>query len=752
MLSHILFLFYVPLLLVLIIPQRVMASSPSGTATGGANTIESFIRRKLAAGEKPNRLINEKSPYLLQHAFNPVNWYPWGEEAFAIARLQNKLVFLSIGYSTCHWCHVMARESFENQAIADILNRYFICIKVDREERPDIDQIYMTFTNALTGSGGWPLSVFLTPDRKPVYAGTYFPPEAKYGRPGFADMLNSLQKMWTDDQAGVMENGDRIVSQLEEQLLVRQEAVELSSRTLANGYRELEESYDETDGGFGRAPKFPRPSTLNFLLRYYHRTKEPDALQMVLHTLEKMSEGGIHDHIGGGFHRYSVDSQWHVPHFEKMLYDQAQLAVSYLEAYQLSRAPIYEESARDILDFVLNEMTDPTGGFYSALDADSAEPGKPDSHREGAFYVWTAQEIAALLPPETVPIFNYYYGVEEKGNVSVDPHDEFTNRNILHISHSLRQTADTFNRKVDTVKRILAEARQVLDKERNSRPRPHLDDKIITSWNGLMIGAYARGFQVLNDERYLHAAEKAAAFIQTTLYDSETNTLLRRYRDKTAGLRAQLTDYVFLAHGLLDLYEASFDSRWLEFAIQLTDKQVELFADKNGAGFYDTAGKETGLLLRIKDEYDGAEPSGNSIAVLNLLRLGQATDNDSWKNLARTTFEAFSKTMQEQPGSMPQMMAAFDFQLQKPKQIVIAGNPDSEDTKAMQKQIFSRFAPNKVVLVNDGGKGLEILSEYLPLISAMKMIGNRATAYVCLDYSCKKLTTDPEELREILRQ
>ncbi len=716
------------------------------------NTAAAFVAKELAEGKKPNRLIDEKSPYLLQHAFNPVDWYPWGEEAFEKARSEDKPIFVSIGYSTCHWCHVMERESFENPEIAALMNKYFINIKIDREERPDVDRVYMSATQAMTGGGGWPMSVFLTHDLKPFYAGTYFPPESRHGRPGFPDLLEGIHRAWVENRGKVQESADQITEHLQKNSAPESSDLVLDKDLLKTAYDQVAGSYDTRYGGFGGAPKFPRPVIFNFLLRYFHRSKDNMALEMSLETLRKMAEGGMHDQIGGGFHRYSVDGQWRVPHFEKMLYDQAQLAVSYLEAYQITKDSYFADVAQDILDYVLRDMVDSRGGFHSAEDADSPLPENPEDHGEGAFYVWTKKEMFDILGSDAGEIFSFRYGVEEAGNALSDPLNEFTGKNLLYVANSLDSMAARFERPVSDIERILHEARQKLFAVRSKRPRPHLDDKVITSWNGLMIGAFARGYQVLNQPRYLEAAERAANFVMSDLYDSGKKILLRRYRDGASGLEAHLNDYAFLVNGLLDLYEASLDVKWLVHALELTEKQVSLFWDEEAGGFYDTSGKDKTVLLRMKEDYDGAEPTGNSIAALNLLRLSQMTDNEDWYQKGAKTVSAFGNRLQQIPSAMPQMLAALDYRLDKPKQIIIAGKPGADDTQKMLAEVYERYIPNKIILLADGGKAQKVLAKHLPFIESVSMIDGKATAYICENYVCHLPTSDVDVMVGLLEE
>ncbi|PYJ90630.1 MAG: thioredoxin domain-containing protein, partial [Verrucomicrobia bacterium] len=540
---------------------------------------DTFAEHTPVRSEHTNRLAHEKSPYLLQHAHNPVDWYPWGEEAFAKAHRENKPIFLSVGYSTCHWCHVMAHESFENEEVAAIMNREFVNIKVDREERPDVDRVYMTFVQATTGGGGWPMSVWLTPDLKPFVGGTYFPPQDRYGQPGFKKVLERIATAWKENHDNIVEQGGKIVAALQESQSAAPTQGEIDAATLEAAYRQIDRSYDPKEGGFGNAPKFPRPVTLNFLTRSYARDPKSEsgkhALEMALFTLRKMAAGGMHDHIGGGFHRYSVDRYWHVPHFEKMLYDQAQLAVAYLDAFQITRDTQYEAIARDTLDYVARDMTSKEGGFFSAEDADSpvvAGIGDPGHGKtaEGAFYIWTKKEIDAALG-DAAEIFDFHYGVQAHGNApeGSDPHDEFRGKNILIERHTIAETAEHFRKTKEEIAKALAQGREKLFAIRAQRPRPHLDDKIIAAWNGLMISAYSRAAQALDDPPYLEIATRAAKFLQANLYDSSRKILYRNYREGRSDIGGFADDYAFVIQALLDLYEASFDIEWLKFAMEL---------------------------------------------------------------------------------------------------------------------------------------------------------------------------------------
>ncbi|MEW6517887.1 MAG: thioredoxin domain-containing protein [Thermodesulfobacteriota bacterium] len=701
-----------------------------------------------ARPRQPNRLINEKSPYLQQHAYNPVEWLPWGEEAFARASRENKPVFLSVGYSTCHWCHVMAHESFEDDEIAECLNQNFISIKVDREERPDIDRIYMAATQALTGGGGWPMSVFLLPDRTPFYAGTYFPPRSAHGRPGFLDLLQALHQAWQGDPARVRQAAASMAGHLQS-LAAAGEQGKVDARVPDTAFNQLAGIYDRKFGGFRPAPKFPRPVTFSFLLRYA-RGRDDRARLMTLETLRRMAEGGMYDLLGGGFHRYSVDEQWRVPHFEKMLYDQAQLVVAYFEAFQISHDPFYQRIATETLDYVLRDLTDSRGGFFSAEDADSAEPDDPRQHGEGAFYTWKEQEIAAILGSEAAAIFNFHYGVKAGGNALADPLGEFTGKNILYTAHTLAETAAHCGRSEEDVKQVLAAARQQLTRTRAARPRPHLDDKVLCAWNGLMISALAKGFQLTGNTAYLQGAQHSADFILTTLVAPGSGALLRRYRQGEAGLAAQLDDYAFFVQGLLDLYEASFAITYLQRAIELTRQQIELFADKAGGGFFETTDQDASLLLRMKADYDSAEPAANSVAALNLLRLAPFVEED-WRQRAAGTIDAFAAQLNENPTAMPLMLVALDFLQTSPGQIIIAGRPDAPDTRAMLAAVQAIFLPHTMLLLADGGPGQQFLSEKIPAITGLAPQHGRACAHVCRNRTCSLPTTDIEELVKMLR-
>ncbi len=701
-----------------------------------------------------NRLADEKSPYLLQHAHNPVDWYPWGPEAFAKAKRENKPIFLSVGYSTCHWCHVMEHESFENPEIAKVMNDNFVSIKVDREERPDVDRVYMAFVQATTGGGGWPMNVWLTPDLKPFVGGTYFPPEDRDGLPGFKRVLTQLAEAWQKDRDKITSSAQKIVEALQQGEAGTKSDGKLDADLATKAYQQLAGSFDEKLGGFGPAPKFPRSVTFNFLLQFYaDRPNTPEgkrALEMTLTTLRKMAEGGIHDHLGGGFHRYAVDKFWHVPHFEKMLYDQAQLARSYLDAFQITREPVFEKTARDILAYVQRDMTDKAGGFYSAEDADSQLARDKPEHAEGAFYVWTQEEIDQLLSPEQARVFDDFYGVEPKGNAPEDPQGEFKNKNILIQRRTIVEAAKKFGLTNDEVEQLLTESREILFAARAKRPRPQRDDKIVTAWNGLMLSAFARAYQVLGDRAYLEAANNAADFVKEKLYRAETNTLRRSYREGTSEVEGFADDYAFLIAGLLDLYEASFDTSRIAWALQLQERQNELFWDEKAGGYFSTSGKDPNVLLRMKEDYDGAEPSPNSIAATNLLRLAALLDKSEARSRAERTLHAFDAQLERAPSAMPQMLVALDRFRSKPEQIVIAGKLDAPETAAMLREVHRHFLPKKILILADGGVGQEFFGDQVEFMKSISSTDGKATAYVCENFVCQLPTTDTQKLASLL--
>ncbi|MHC4666229.1 MAG: thioredoxin domain-containing protein [Planctomycetota bacterium] len=680
-----------------------------------------------------NKLINESSPYLLQHAHNPVDWYPWGDEALERAKREDKPIFLSIGYSTCHWCHVMERESFADERIAKIINEHFVSIKVDREQRPDVDAVYMNAVQMMTGSGGWPLSVFLTPEGKPFYGGTYFPPNDVYGRPSFEKVLLTIAEAWKDRRAELMESAGKtsgVLAGLSEQAAQEK----LSADVLKNAYSYLERTFDGAYSGFGGAPKFPQAGNLSMLLAYWHRTGEARALAMVEKTLDAMAKGGIYDHIGGGFHRYSTDARWLVPHFEKMLYDQALLSRVYIQAYQATGNEDYAQTAREVFDYVLRDMTASQGGFYSAEDADS-------EGREGLFYVWTPQEIERVLGADHTKVFAEYYRVTEKGNFE-------NNKTILNIAEPLVEVAKRLKKDPADVEGIIQQSRAKLLAHRAKRIRPHRDDKVIAGWNGLMIASMARGGAVLQEPRYVTAAEKAGEFVLSKL--RRDGRLMRYYRDGKVAGPGFLDDYAFVIMGLLDLYEATFDARWLAEAQKLTEQMIQQFGDKEAGAFF-LAGKDAdSLIVRNKPGYDGAVPSGNSIAALTLLKLGRLTMEQRFTEPGERVLQAFSGQMVQSPALLTAMLIALDFSLGPTQEIVIAGDPGQADTKEMLRTVRSRFLPRAVVLLHGAGKAGEAIEKEVAFLRGQVAIDGKATAYVCENYVCRRPVNSVSELEGLL--
>ena len=697
-----------------------------------------------------NRLAHEKSPYLLQHAHNPVDWYPWGEEAFSQARKEDKPIFLSIGYSTCHWCHVMAHETFEDPKAAAVMNELFVNIKVDREERPDVDRVYMTFVQATTGSGGWPMSVWLQPDLKPIVGGTYFPPDDRYGRRGFVSVCRTVADAWKNQREKVEAQGERILGALRAHAEVEAPVVPTDAKrtppadVMREALKPYAATFDAEYGGFRDAPKFPRPVTLALLARVQARLagKSPDeskqARAMLLATLDGMAAGGVHDHLGGGFHRYSVDRFWHVPHFEKMLYDQAQLAVAYLEAFQITGDARQAAVVRDVLDYVSRDLGAPEGGFYCAEDADSLlAAGRPE-HAEGAFYVWTKQEVDDVLGSQDSPPFCAHYDVRADGNApeGSDPQGEFPGKNILFARSGERPDA------------ALDESRRKLFDVRAKRPRPHLDDKILTAWNGLMISAFARAFQVLGNTDDLQKARRAAAFLRQNLYRDQDGVLLRSYRQGSGTVEGFADDYAFLIQGLLDLYEAEADPAHLRWAERLQATQDERFGDPVAGGYFSTSARDANVLLRLKENNDNAEPAASSVAAFNLARLADLTGRDAYRARAEKTVGAFgtAQSPMRTAQAMPLMLAAADFLADPPRQVLVVGPRDRADTRAMLAAVHRHFVPNKVVLFADGNEGLNALAEAHPYLQGAVMQDGKATAYLCEGGACQLPTTDPEKL------
>ncbi|HEX5418035.1 MAG TPA: thioredoxin domain-containing protein, partial [Chloroflexota bacterium] len=658
-----------------------------------------------------NRLIHETSPYLRQHAHNPVDWYPWGDEAIQKARAEKKPILLSIGYAACHWCHVMERESFEDPQTAQVMNRFFVPIKVDREERPDLDSIYMEIVQAMTGSGGWPMTVFLTPDLVPFYAGTYFPPVDRHGLPSFQRVMLSLADAWTNRPADLAQTVDQVRDFLGGRKIRPAPDAVLGTEILDRAAAQVQASFDSVNGGFGRAPKFPQPMILEFLLRQYHRTGDTTALTVAQRTLQRMARGGMYDQVGGGFHRYAVDAVWLVPHFEKMLYDNAQLAAVYLDAYQVTGNRFYRRIAEETLDYVQREMTSPEGGFYSSQDADS-------EGEEGKFYVWSLEEIRKALDPLDARIVELSYGVTEAGN--------FEGKNILYLAREPEQVGTMVGLPADEVAQRLAAARVHLYTVRSERVWPGRDEKILTAWNGLMIRAFARGARILGRDDYRQTAERAAGFVLGSL--AKDGRLLRSYKDNIAKLNGYLEDYAFLADGLLALYEATFDPRWFREARQLTDSMVTWFWDAGG-GFYDTSTDHEALITRPRDLTDNATPAGNSLAAAVLVRLGSYTGDESLRERARSIFAPLAEAMAEQPLAFGRLLCALDQSLAPPREVAIVGEPDAVDTRALIEVIDEAYRPNLAVALKRPGDTLA--EQAIPLLQDRTARDGKATAYVC---------------------
>jgi uncharacterized protein len=698
-----------------------------------------------------NRLARERSPYLLQHAGNPVDWYPWGDEAFEKARRENKPIFLSIGYSTCHWCHVMEHESFESQEVAAALNADFVSIKVDREERPDVDRVYMTFVQSTTGSGGWPMTVFLTPDLKPFFGGTYFPPQSKWGRPGFMDLLGEIGRVWTHDRARVdfaaAELFDRLKSVAGADGRSQAESTIAGPDALSEAVEQYQMAFDRRHGGFGDAPKFPRPSELLFLLREHARTGAQPPLLMVTETLRAMALGGMRDLVGGGFHRYSVDAEWRVPHFEKMLYDQAQLVLAYLEAAQATGDDFFAVVAEDTLAYVALDMRDSAGGFYSAEDADSVgTDGGPK--KEGAFYIWSDAEIGSLLGNDAA-VIRLRFGIEPDGNAPQDPQGEFTRQNLLYTARSIEEVAAETGQTPEQVVATLDRTRQILFEARARRPRPHLDDKVVTSWNGLMIAAFARAARVLPDRpraaEWLKTAQSAAQFIRDHLWRAADGTLLRRYRDgDAAGIDGYAEDYASLIWGVLELFQADGDPAWLSWARELQAQQDARFWDDKEAGWFSTTGLDPSVLLRLKEDYDGAEPSAGSVSVLNLMTLAHLVDDGEARKKVERTLGRYGERAGRAARVIPMMLAGLSTWHAGATQVVVFG--DGQDTASLRAEIARHYLPFAVIVPVTPGDRQRTLAAAMPFVGSMKQKEGRATVFVCRDFACREPVTAAEAL------
>jgi len=691
-----------------------------------------------------NKLINERSPYLLQHAYNPVDWHAWNDEAFEKARKEDKPIFLSIGYSTCHWCHVMEHESFEDSTVAQLMNDAFVCIKVDREERPDIDNIYMTVCQMMTGSGGWPLTIVMTPDKKPFFAATYIPKETRFNRMGMIELIPRIADVWQNRRQEVLQSADKITAGLRRSSEHAESGRQLSDITLTAAFDDLKGSFDDRHGGFGAQRKFPIPHNLLFLLRYWDRTGEDRALSMVEQTLAAMRLGGIFDHVGYGFHRYSTDPQWLLPHFEKMLYDQALIAMAYTEAYQVTGKQECANTARETFSYVLRDMTSPNGGFYSAEDADS-------EGEEGKFYVWTDTEVRDILDADEAEAFTSAYNIQPEGNFKEESTGHATGTNIPHFTKSLAEIAKEMGVEELHLSEVLKRSRVKLFEHREKRIHPLKDDKILTDWNGLMIAALSKAAQVFNDEEYLTAATRSADFLLDSMR-TDGGALLHRYREGSAEIDGYVDDYAFLIWGLIELYETTFDVKYLRAAIELNGYLIEHFWDESEGGFFFTADDSEELIHRTKDIYDGAVPSGNSVGMLNLLRLGKITADASLEQRAAQLAETFSGSVSRSPSNFTQMMIALDFATGSSYEVVIVGKPDSKDTKDMLAALTSQYAPNKVVLLKPTDQSKPDIAELAEYTGNHSSIDGKSTAYVCLNYNCKLPTTDPDEMLRLLKE
>jgi uncharacterized protein YyaL (SSP411 family) len=677
--------------------------------------------------ELTNHLINETSPYLLQHAHNPVDWFPWGEAALETARREQKPILLSIGYSACHWCHVMEHESFENEAIAKLMNENFVNIKVDREERPDLDQIYMSAVQMMTHHGGWPMTVFLTPDCVPFYAGTYFPPEDRYNMPGFPRVLLSVADAYRERPEDIQQTAASVLSELKRSATGAESSESLSTELLDSAFRGMIKNYDSTHGGFGGAPKFPPAMSLEFLLHTYYGTGEARALEIVAHTCKKMAEGGIYDQLGGGFHRYATDARWLVPHFEKMLYDNALLARLYLHYYQVSRDESARIVAEGILDYVVREMTNAGGGFYSTQDADSEGV-------EGKFFVWSRNEINELLGETDAALFAAYYNVTVPGN--------FEGENILNVTRPLSEVATSEKVTIEQLTKTLASSRKRLFESREQRVKPARDEKILTAWNGLMLAGFAEAAAILNRADYLDVAKKNAQFVLDNL--RRDRLLLRTYKDGQAKLNAYLEDYAFLIDGLVTLFETSGELQWLEQAQELTTTMIDEFWDDEEGGFFYTGRSHENLIVRSKDFFDNATPSGNSVAADVLLRIGLLTENADYQRRAATILRLMASTVQRYPSGFGRLLCAFDFYLGTPKEIALVGDQGEPETQALQVEIWRQYLPNKVVAL--GSPGDVEAANLVALLRERPQMHGKATAYLCEHFACKNPTNDPKEL------
>ena len=691
-----------------------------------------------------NKLIYEKSPYLRQHAHQPVNWYPWTEEALDRARKENKPIFLSIGYSACHWCHVMAHESFDDPEIGRLINQIFIPIKVDREERPDIDKLYMQAAILMTGSGGWPLTIFLTPDKKPFFAATYIPKENQYGHIGLKGILKQVEDLWKSKRDTILQQGNKLISALQENsIILKGEA--LTEETLGKAFHASSVRYDRQSGGFGKAPKFPSPHHLLFLLRYWNRTGNKHALIMVEKTLLSMQKGGIFDHVGFGFHRYSTDKNWILPHFEKMLYDQALLAIAYLEAFQATGKDVFQETVRKILEYVLRDMTSDEGGFYTAEDADS-------EGEEGKFYLWTEEELKEVLEKDELSFIQKYFHIKSEGNLSAMGYsrDIFGKRNIIYRDDFEKSAIDYSDCRGKAWIEKWNRIRQKLSKIRKKRIPPEKDTKILTDWNGLMIAALAKAGRILEEDLFIQAAKKATDFIFSNLVSNEYH-LFHRYREEDADIQGYLDDYAFLIWGLLELYETTFCTEYLQKSLDLSGILLSEFWDEKNGGFYFTSKQTETLLIRQKEAYDAAIPSGNSVALCNLLKLAHLTGNEEFNNKAYQIVKSFSPLVEQNPSAYTCFLIGVDLIIGPTFEVIIIGNPDKEDTKEMMRALHQNYLPKKVVIFRSAEKKVQDIDRIINFKLPSEKITKKATAYICKDYICRTPTSEIQKMLQLLQ-
>lgn len=691
--------------------------------------------------KKPNKLIKEKSPYLLQHAYNPVNWYPWGSEAFEEARKQNKPIFLSIGYSSCYWCHVMARECFENEEIAELMNRYFINIKVDREERPEIDKIYMTALQSMLGYGGWPLNIILNHDLKPFYGFTYLPPKSKYGRNGLEDVIQQVHNLWLTKQKEINESAEKIFLILKTKSEYQQKKSDKINyeELIKDCFESAKKYYDYENGGFGSSNKFPRPTFLNFLLKYYFYYKDKEALDIVTHTLKAMYNGGIFDHLEGGFHRYSVDKLWRVPHFEKMLYDQAQLIVTYIDAYKITNENLFLEVSIKVNDYVLNKLSNPEGGFYSSEDAESIND--KGYKEEGFYYIWKYKELENILTKDELKIFSYIYGIKYEGNTIPDYHQGFENNNVLFIDNDIYDASKNFSIPVEEVIKIIESTKNKLIQERKKRTPPDVDKKIITSWNGMMLSAIIEIYKIKSEKKYLEVAERTIKFIISNLYDKSENILYHSYIDGIKINEGNLEDYVQMIYGLIKLYEITFDTKYLMLANNLLEKTIELFYDENDGGFWDTPVNKENLIFKTKEITDAAEPSANAILIELLLKLDIINEKYSLKDKAEKSIEYFINAVEESPYSHPQMISNLLLLLRGNTEIIFSKNIETELLKNAITFINKKYIPfYSLYWLNE-----ELMNNFNSFKN-YNLKGNYI--YVCQNFTCENPVSNIDDFKK----